>query len=51
LDYVHANHPQAPSLTEVIDRLIASESAAATGYYDESRKLYLLEQKTGITNS
>ncbi|PZV21678.1 MAG: methyltransferase type 12 [Snowella sp.] len=51
LDYVHASHPQAPSLIEVIDRLIASESAAATGYYDESRKLYLLEQKTGITNS
>jgi len=50
LDYLHKSHPQVPPLSEVIDRLIASESAAATGYYDESRKLYLLEQKTGISN-
>ncbi|MBD2568620.1 class I SAM-dependent methyltransferase [Anabaena lutea] len=50
LDYVHANHPQVPQLTEVIQRLIASESAAATAYYEESTKLYLLEQKTGICN-
>ncbi|MTJ13434.1 class I SAM-dependent methyltransferase [Anabaena sp. UHCC 0187] len=50
LDYVHANHPQVPQLNEVITRLIASESAAATGYYEESTKLYQLEQKTGICN-
>jgi hypothetical protein len=50
LDYVHANHPQVPQLTEVIQRLIASESAAATADYEESTKLYLLEQKTAITN-
>ncbi|HAN74602.1 MAG TPA: methyltransferase type 12 [Planktothrix sp. UBA8402] len=50
LDYVHANHPQVPQTNEVITRLIASESAAATAYYEESTKLYLLEQKTGICN-
>ena len=50
LDYVHANHPQVPQPNEVITRLIASESAAATAYYEEATKLYLLEQKTGICN-
>jgi SAM-dependent methyltransferase len=40
-DYVHCEHPQAPQLTEVIHRLIASESAASTAYYEESTKLYL----------
>ncbi len=50
VDYVHANHSQVPQLNEVITRLIASESAAATAYYEESTKLYLLEQKTGICN-
>jgi len=49
-DYVHENHPQAPQLAEVITRLIASESASTTAYYEESTKLYLLEQKTGIRN-
>ncbi|WP_071192561.1 methyltransferase domain-containing protein [Trichormus sp. NMC-1] len=50
VDYVHVNHPQVPQLTEVIQRLIASESAAATAYYEESTKLSLLEEKTGICN-
>jgi SAM-dependent methyltransferase len=47
VDYVHANHPQVPQTNEVITRLIASESAATTAYYEEAAKLYLLKQKTG----
>ncbi|MFN7714931.1 MAG: class I SAM-dependent methyltransferase [Pseudanabaenaceae cyanobacterium] len=39
LDYVHMNHPLAPHLTETINRLIASESAASSAYYEESAKL------------
>jgi cyclopropane fatty-acyl-phospholipid synthase-like methyltransferase len=39
LDYIHCNHPQAPKIEEVIHRLVASESAATTAYFDESAKL------------
>jgi SAM-dependent methyltransferase len=38
-DYVQMKHPQAPELLDVIHRLVASESAASTAYYEESTKL------------
>jgi cyclopropane fatty-acyl-phospholipid synthase-like methyltransferase len=39
VDYVHTQHSQAPALLEVINRLVASESASSTAYYEESTKL------------
>ncbi|MEE3715174.1 methyltransferase domain-containing protein [Tumidithrix elongata RA019] len=42
-DYVSVDHPLVPELSEVIHRLIASESAATTAYYKESTKLQLAE--------
>jgi SAM-dependent methyltransferase len=45
LDYVHIDHPQIPQTNEVIRRLIASESAATTAYYEQSFKLYLLKEE------
>lgn len=35
LDYVRIGHPLAPEPTEVIERLIASESASTTAYFTE----------------
>lgn len=35
LDYVRSGHPLAPEPTEVIERLIASESASTTAYFTE----------------
>ncbi len=43
VDYVHVQHPQVPCLNDVIYRLIASESAAATAYYEESKKCFFAE--------
>lgn len=43
IDYVYAQHTQAPALGDVIPRLIASESAASTAYYQESDKRFLVE--------
>jgi SAM-dependent methyltransferase len=43
IDYIYAQHPQAPSLNDVIPRLIASESAASTAYYQESDRRFLVE--------
>jgi SAM-dependent methyltransferase len=34
-DYTHIQHPQAPDLSDLIPRLIASESAAAEGFFKE----------------
>ncbi|MTJ10989.1 MULTISPECIES: bifunctional 2-polyprenyl-6-hydroxyphenol methylase/3-demethylubiquinol 3-O-methyltransferase UbiG [unclassified Anabaena] len=48
LDYVHEKHPLAPKTDELIRRLIASESAATTAFYEQSSKLYLLEQEGKI---
>ncbi|MBD2200762.1 MULTISPECIES: class I SAM-dependent methyltransferase [Calothrix] len=38
IDYIQIQHPQAPNLADVLPRLIASESAAASGFYDEYNK-------------
>ncbi|MGH7998280.1 MAG: class I SAM-dependent methyltransferase [Brasilonema sp.] len=35
VDYVHVNHPLVPQAEEVIQRLIASESAATSAYFTE----------------
>jgi SAM-dependent methyltransferase len=35
IDYTHVQHPQASDLSELIPRLIASESAAAEGFFKE----------------
>lgn len=43
IDYLQIQHPQAPNINEVIPRLIASESDAATGYYKEYDKRVLAE--------
>lgn len=43
IDYLQRQHPQAPDSTEVIPRLIASESASATGYYQEYDRRFLAE--------
>jgi SAM-dependent methyltransferase len=51
LDYVHIDHPLVPSKDEVIQRLIASESASTTGYYEQSSKLYILEEEGKISLS
>ncbi|NET70797.1 MAG: methyltransferase domain-containing protein [Sphaerospermopsis sp. SIO1G2] len=48
LDYVHVEHPLIPNSDEVIRRLIASESAATTAFYEQSSKLYRLEQEGKI---
>ncbi|MCG6138848.1 MAG: hypothetical protein MET45_30375 [Nostoc sp. LLA-1] len=48
LDYVHIDHPQIPQSDEVIRRLIASESAATTAYYEQRSKLYALQEQ-GLT--
>ncbi|GAA6621357.1 class I SAM-dependent methyltransferase [Scytonema sp. NUACC26] len=45
LDYVHVKHPQVPSLSDVISRLIASESAVATAFYKESTRCCLAEAR------
>ncbi len=50
LDYVHLDHPQVPQPDEVIRRLIASESAATTAYFETNSKLYLLEQEKLAAN-
>jgi len=39
LDYIYTDHPKVPQLSEVIHRLIASESDVATAYYETSTKL------------
>jgi len=49
LDYVHVNHFQLPQLTGVIHRLIASESAASTAYYEESTKLFVAQVRLKYT--
>ncbi|WP_017654583.1 class I SAM-dependent methyltransferase [Fortiea contorta] len=43
IDYVQIHHPQAPELSEVIPRLIASESAAASAYYQEYDRRFIAE--------
>ncbi|NEQ79577.1 MAG: class I SAM-dependent methyltransferase [Moorea sp. SIO2I5] len=43
IDYLQAEHSQAPEILEVIERLLASESAASTAYYEESTKMRLLQ--------
>ncbi|AFY32503.1 class I SAM-dependent methyltransferase [Calothrix sp. PCC 7507] len=43
IDYVQIQHPQAPNPAEVIPRLIASESAAASAYYEEYDRRFLAE--------
>lgn len=45
LDYVHIDHAQIPQPDEVIRRLIASESAATTAYYEQRSKLYALQEQ------
>ncbi|MBW4643622.1 MAG: class I SAM-dependent methyltransferase [Goleter apudmare HA4340-LM2] len=45
IDYVQIQHPQAPEAAEVIPRLIASESAAASGYYEEYDRRFLAERR------
>jgi len=45
LDYVHCNHPQSPKVDEALHRLIASESAAASAYYQEGNKLLVAEAR------
>jgi SAM-dependent methyltransferase len=43
IDYVQIHHPQTPDQELVISRLIASESAAATGFYQEYDQRVLAE--------
>jgi SAM-dependent methyltransferase len=49
LDYVSADHPQAPQANEVIYRLIASESDISTGLYEESTKLTIAQNRLNYT--
>ncbi|MDB9376043.1 class I SAM-dependent methyltransferase [Nodularia sphaerocarpa] len=50
MDYVHIDHSQIPQPDEVIQRLIASESAATTAYFEQRSKLYALQEKGLITD-
>jgi SAM-dependent methyltransferase len=45
LDYIHQDHLHAPQSSEVIHRLIASESSSATAYYRENTRWSLSESR------